>query len=999
LFAVVLLSVLPLQALSGASSLLDSLGIEIRGASREFSYTNKQSAFYYGETNAENTSSWMGFNVMGEEFLDDYEVIVQGRVLERSSVLRTIVYPDYLIRFYRGGISETFRFADSIALFSVTIACSEPLDCRIIPYFTEGRRTSDYELIFKKATALVARHQHLKKASKTSLPVWLAIYGKGFLPLPTETTRGNQFSPLLFFADRARSHTLAFAVADQPDVAESTATNYIREEREYTTQRRNRMESLLRQTIVKTGDSRFDKALAWAKLSLDALIMNQGVVGIFAGLPWFNNYWGRDTFISLPGAVLVTGRFSEAKQILRSFATFQQADPTSPDYGRIPNIVTISDTAYNTADGTPRFVMMAKEYIERSGDSSFLREIYPTVRRATDGTILHHTDSLGFLIHGDAETWMDAVGPDGPWSPRGNRANDVQALWAQQLDAGIWFARYLHDDSVAAKWYHVRELLGRNFSSLYIRGDRIVDHLTASGAADGQIRPNQLFTAPLLADSQRANMVRVVTTRLAYEYGVASLSQDDENFHPYHNYPPYYPKDAAYHNGTVWTWLQGPLISELCSFGKQDLGFRVTENSVHQILDRGAVGTQSELLDAIHRPGELEPRTSGTFSQAWNLAEFIRNFYDDYLGVRLNLFERTLRLRPHVPAALGSVQSRINAGTGWLDVLVEQTPAGQILELDSRGLGMTLDASAEFITSSGEVVTTRFPLQQGSRLSCELKGVEVVLTSDGEHVEAWHTEKAQPSRYEELLRLNFAQPSIRPKLKSMTEPPYTLLRLRQIKAENPSAKTLVEADDPEGDDKGTGGFTYPENTHFAEGCFDLLHFRVRYDEANAYFSLRCRSLSNPGWHPEYGFQLTFAAIALDTTAGRGPGAFVVKHNANYELGAGHPYQRLILVGGGLQIEDASGGILAMYVPSELDMVNPLGNAPMGTIDFALPLSFLGNPSTSWRFVVLSGAQDDHGGAGLGEFRAVNGQASEWQGGGRRSPHDSNVYDTLTVSAQ
>jgi glycogen debranching enzyme len=92
-------------------------------------------------------------------------------------------------------------------------------------------------------------------------------------------------------------------------------------------------------------------------------------------------------------------------------------------------------------------------------------------------------------------------------------------------------------------------------------------------------------------------------TQLTYPYGVASLAQTDDNFHPYHEFPPYYPKDAAYHNGTVWTWLQGPVISELGAGGKEETAFVLTQSVIHQILDRGAVGTQSELLDALARPG------------------------------------------------------------------------------------------------------------------------------------------------------------------------------------------------------------------------------------------------------------------------------------------------------------------------------------------------------------------------------------------------------------
>jgi carbohydrate-binding DOMON domain-containing protein len=45
-------------------------------------------------------------------------------------------------------------------------------------------------------------------------------------------------------------------------------------------------------------------------------------------------------------------------------------------------------------------------------------------------------------------------------------------------------------------------------------------------------------------------------------------------------------------------------------------------------------------------------------------------------------------------------------------------------------------------------------------------------------------------------------------------------------------------------------------------------------------------------------------------------------------------------------------------------------------------------------MVLVGAQDDHGGAGIGVFRNVEADAGEWHGGGKLSPGDPNVYDFI-----
>jgi carbohydrate-binding DOMON domain-containing protein len=208
----------------------------------------------------------------------------------------------------------------------------------------------------------------------------------------------------------------------------------------------------------------------------------------------------------------------------------------------------------------------------------------------------------------------------------------------------------------------------------------------------------------------------------------------------------------------------------------------------------------------------------------------------------------------------------------------------------------------------------------------------------------------------------------------------------------------VDVRDPSGDDTGTGPdsprLTYPANVNFRPGSFDITRFTVRADSANASFTLQFRELSDPGWHPEYGFQLTLAAIAIDTDGTSRSGATVIPAQALYSMPGGVGFERLILVGGGVRVEEQNGRILAEYVPSEKDAANPIGNSAAGTISFTLPLSILGTPSRDWKFIVVTGAQDDHGGAGIGEFRMVQAEQAEWHGGGRRQPTDSNIYDEL-----
>ncbi len=1004
---------------------LSSLGIEVRGPSRPFVFTNSIDAFYYGETGGPNTTSWQGFNVRGRELLDDYLLLVKGKPFARTAASRTVVYPDHLERHYPGGIREEVWPADSLALIAVTLTFPTPVDAGIVPLFSDALARDEFAVELSTGLACVARTRDLGRSPATDPPLWLGISAAGALPESLEYRAARQYSPVRLYARNARRHTFLIAAGSEPGRLRTLLDLYQRESTQFRDQRRQRMEAELSRSRFETDNADFNRGLAWAKLSLSALIMNQTGKGIFAGLPWFNSYWGRDTFIALPGATLVTGAWADARDIFRSFSMFQQRDSSSSDFGRIPNIVTLTDTAYNTADGTPRFVMMAREYIERSGDASFLLEMYPVVLRSIEGTLRYHTDSLGFLTHGDAETWMDAVGPDGPWSPRGNRANDIQALWARQLEAGMWFATRLGDVRSARSWHVALNRVRASFTRSFVRDGKVADHLLPDGRPDVRVRPNQVFTAPLLSAHDRRTMLGTVVTQLTYPYGVASLAQTDDGFHPYHEHPPFYPKDAAYHNGTVWTWLQGPVISELCSAGLPDTAFVLTRNAVHQILRRGAVGTQSELLDALARPGEAEPRLSGTVSQAWNLGEFVRNAYDDYLGVRVNALERRIAIRPRLPKALGNVTASVVVGNVSLGIAVASTatpvkitltapplltPYTLTVELPSGSPASSRSASssqASFTYGGGKAVvwmlndSTASVVLEGKRKSIPARRVVSEYLARPIASEAPSRQAASEAPTGELASLRFAVPHLRPGLKSLKGPAHRMLSHAEVVQALPQRAPAVDVSDQSNDDIGVGPvllrggrLSYPENPHFRPGSFDLTRFTVHADSSHAVFTLRFHALSDPGWHPEYGFQLTMVAIAIDTDGKSRSGRRTLPAQSLYAMPGERGYERLILVGGGIRVEDAAGITLAGYTPTEPDAADPIGNSMTGTIRFSIPLSVLGTPTSEWTYVVVAGAQDDHGGAGIGEFRAVHAEHGEWNGGGKLHTEEPNIYDEL-----
>ena len=472
---------------------------------------------------------------------------------------------------------------------------------------------------------------------------------------------------IMVASDEAKGFVLTYGTEDECRALHAV---FMKNGQKLIKERRDRINSLITEyNPVKTNLPELDKALDWITITMDELITEQQGNGIYAGLPWFNEYWGRDMFISMPGACLVTGQFDIAKEILKDFVKLQDTDPESETYGRIPNRANLEGILYNTTDGTPRLVIQAYQLAQYSGDTEFLHELYPAIKMSIDASIKNYTDEKGYLTHADADTWMDVKRNGIPGSPRGNRANDIQALWYEQLVAGSKIAALMDDMGSAEEWSGLATMLASNFESDYCDkdGSFIYDHLNADGTPDLQFRPNQLYCFDLVSDQDfKQKVTRRAWEELVYPWGVASLAQWDKQFHPQHENWHYYHKDDAYHNGTIWLWNNGIAMQRMIEYGQIDAAWELFKNMNRQALHEGAVGSLSENADAHPREGQNWVNRSGTFLQAWSNAEHLRVWYQHFLGIRPDLLEGVIVIEPRIPSEITSLETSVKIGEGTL---------------------------------------------------------------------------------------------------------------------------------------------------------------------------------------------------------------------------------------------------------------------------------------------------------------------------------------------
>lgn len=381
--------------------------------------------------------------------------------------------------------------------------------------------------------------------------------------------------------------------------------------------------------------------LSWIFLAADSFVVadSSSKKSVIAGYHWFES-WGRDTFVSLPGLLLVAGRFNAARDILEAYMRFCKG-------GLIPNYVadTSGEPAYNTVDGTLWYINAVLKYLKYTGDYQFvqttlwskLQEIISSHQHGTNFDICMDTD--GLLTHGARLTWMDAEVNGEAVTPRAGKAVEIQALWYNALCTMRLLAEKFGEKPLAERYSSLAKRAYESFNSKFWNPPLgcLFDVLDAHGV-DASLRPNQVLAVsldfPILDRARWQSIVDVVAREFVTSYGLRTLSKSDAK------YTGKYlgdrnTRDRAYHNGTIWPWLLGPYIS----------AYLKTQN--HNESSRGQL--QRELLEPFFNDGikqaglgligeicDADPPNSaeGCIAQAWSVAEPLRAYIEDVLLIK-----------------------------------------------------------------------------------------------------------------------------------------------------------------------------------------------------------------------------------------------------------------------------------------------------------------------------------------------------------------------------
>jgi predicted glycogen debranching enzyme len=349
---------------------------------------------------------------------------------------------------------------------------------------------------------------------------------------------------------------------------------------------------------------------------------------LLAGYHWFTD-WGRDAMISLEGLTLLTGRHTDARSILLTFAAAIQD-------GLVPNLFPEGkgSAVYHTADASLWFLHAVERYVEITRDHAILSSLLPAAR----DIVRHYLDGTRFGIGVDPSdgllrqgtpglplTWMDAQVGDWVVTPRRGKAVEINALWYNALRLLEKWLREHNQADGALEMAAQADRVWRSFNDRfwYDEGGYLYDVVDGETGDDSLCRPNQVFSLslryPVLDPNRWHEVFEVIRRRLLTPVGLRSLAPASPGYQSVY-FGDRRSRDAAYHQGTVWPWLLGPYCDAWLRVHPED--HRVAHQfliGILQTLGTASAGSLNEIFDA---QAPYTPR--GCIAQAWSVAEVLR---------------------------------------------------------------------------------------------------------------------------------------------------------------------------------------------------------------------------------------------------------------------------------------------------------------------------------------------------------------------------------------
>ena len=347
---------------------------------------------------------------------------------------------------------------------------------------------------------------------------------------------------------------------------------------------------------------------------------------LLPGYPWFKRA-GRDTFVSLPGLLLVTGDFKTAKAIIDQMVS-EMKGPLMPHFG------SGNSATYHAADTSLWFIWALQQYgmfthTEKKIWKEYGNKILQILEGYRDGTDFNiHMEADGLIyagVHGMALTWMDSFVYGKPVTPRTGKAVEINCLWYNAVCFAVESAEMAGDRDFINTWSPMAEKISRSFIETFWNPDKkyLADYVNGE-YKDWTVRPNMVFATSLpfspVTEEMRKDILSRVRQELLTPRGIRTLTPKSPVYKGIYFGTPQ-ERDLAYHQGSVRPWLLGHFAEGYLKIhGKSGLGMiKKIYAGFEPVLTEYGIGTISEVYD-----GDPPHTPRGAVSYADSVAELLR---------------------------------------------------------------------------------------------------------------------------------------------------------------------------------------------------------------------------------------------------------------------------------------------------------------------------------------------------------------------------------------
>ncbi|MBT3406952.1 hypothetical protein HN419_07390 [Candidatus Woesearchaeota archaeon] len=350
--------------------------------------------------------------------------------------------------------------------------------------------------------------------------------------------------------------------------------------------------------------------------SVNLLTVGDGVNRrLFAGLPWFFQYWTRDEMVGLKALILMK-KYGAVKSILMNYLDNFEYD------GRLPNRV--PGSLLGSADGVGWFFLRLSDYIIALRRHKVLDKYFSVVDLKRIKVVLetslldlhkfHTKGGLDFAKKN--ESWMDTDFGD---EVREGKLIELQALRLRMYKFLSEICEMLGD----GVGYRLASDSEKSFLKR-VKGSFLKNGVVVDCVGSDEVRPN-LFLAYYIYPKMFRNGVWKVSFRIALDNlyldwgALASISKKSKFYVDHHTGE----DNKSYHRGDSWYWVNNIAAMSLLRVGK--FRFRryikeILEASKRDILSKGIIGHSSEVSSAWRQ------ESNGCGAQLWSASTFIELF-------------------------------------------------------------------------------------------------------------------------------------------------------------------------------------------------------------------------------------------------------------------------------------------------------------------------------------------------------------------------------------